>query len=325
LGYFYTEGKKMKNLSKAVLYGAVCACLAASGIARADSFSYSGSVVTYKITTTGVYDITAAGAQGGNSLSGGSGVGGLGASIGGDVALTAGTQLDIVVGGQGNISGNYGGGGGGGSFVYEIGALQPLIVAGGGGGSGWFNNHGGSGQTTTSGDNGNGPGDGTQGVGGANGSGGGAGTINDFNGGGGAGWSSNGGGTASSFNGGGGFGPTTFAGGAGGPAASPPPDGGFGGGGGGGNEGGGGGGGYSGGGGGSGNGNYGGGGGGSYYDPSFTNLSLTAAANSGNGVVTIDLIAATVPLPTPLAGSLVGFAALFAWTSWRKRRQPVLE
>lgn len=313
----------MKNVSKAVLYGAVCACLAASGIARAESFSYSGSVVTYTIPTTGVYDITAAGAQGGNSLAGGSGVGGLGANIGGDVTLTAGTQLDIVVGGQGNFSGNYGGGGGGGSFVFEVGAAMPLIVAGGGGGSGWYSNNGGGGQTGTSGENGNGGA--TGGVGGANGSGGGAGTINDFNGGGGAGWLSNGGGTASSFNGGGGFGPTTFAGGPGGPSASPPPDGGFGGGGGGGNEGGGGGGGYSGGGGGSGNGNYGGGGGGSYYDPSFTDLSLTAATNSGNGFVSVDFIAATAPLPTPLASTLFGFAALFGCTAWRKRSQPVVE
>ena len=51
--------------------------------------------------------------------------GGLGAVIGGTVSLTAGTQLEIVVGGAG-LTGNFGtlwgGGGGGGSFVFVSGA-----------------------------------------------------------------------------------------------------------------------------------------------------------------------------------------------------------
>jgi hypothetical protein len=68
-------------------------------LGSADIFGYSGSVVTYTVTTTGVYNIIAAGAQGG---SGGAGIiggpGGLGAVVGGDVFLTAGTVLDIVVG-----------------------------------------------------------------------------------------------------------------------------------------------------------------------------------------------------------------------------------
>jgi hypothetical protein len=66
--------------------------------ARADTFDFSGAIVTYTIPTTGVYDIVAAGAQGGTDGTG-LGTGGLGAVIGGDVLLTAGTVLDIVVGG----------------------------------------------------------------------------------------------------------------------------------------------------------------------------------------------------------------------------------
>ena len=48
------------------------------------------------------------------------GVGGLGAVIGGDVSLSAGTELGIVVGGAGHELG-----GGGGSFVFETSVPEP--------------------------------------------------------------------------------------------------------------------------------------------------------------------------------------------------------
>ena len=57
------------------------------------------------MTATGLYDITAYGAQGGNN-------GGLGAKIGGDISLTAGETLDILVGGSRGVVG-----GGGGSYI----------------------------------------------------------------------------------------------------------------------------------------------------------------------------------------------------------------
>ena len=57
--------------------------------------------------------------------------------LSGNVLLTAGTTLDVLVGGQGSL-GLLSGGGGGGSFVFETSdgqpASQPLIAAGGGGG-----------------------------------------------------------------------------------------------------------------------------------------------------------------------------------------------
>jgi hypothetical protein len=276
-----------------------------NGLALADSFSYTGSIVDYTIPVTGTYDITAAGAQGGGGEAGATG--GSGAVISGDISLTAGTQLGIVVGGMGltgNFDGQWGGGGGGGSFVYVLSALQPLIVAGGGGGSGYDGTGvpGGSGQITTSGQAGFGPGGGTAGTAGSGG-GGGTGYGGQYNGGGGGGWAGNGGnglgtGIASGEGGSGdgGFGAFTFAAGQGGGYGGQFANGGFGGGGGGGWQGGGGGGGYSGGGGGDGT-NYGAGGGGSYLDPSFTGTTLLEGTNAGDGYVTIVNTITSVPEP----------------------------
>ena len=93
--------------------------------------------------------------------------------------------------------------------------------------------------------------------------------------------------------------------------------GGFGGGGGGGNEGGGGGGGYSGGGGGF---KSGGGGGGSYLAASFADRVLTSGVRTGNGYVTIDLVSPAVPEPATWAMMLAGFAGLGFVGRSRKRR-----
>ena len=111
-----------------------------SGSAHASSFcmaSYASfGMISCTIETTGTYDITAYGAQGGTSTS--ATTGGLGAEIGGAFYLTAGTVLDIAVGAQGGAgTGDLaGGGGGGGSFVLLNAGSAPLVVAGGGGGGG---------------------------------------------------------------------------------------------------------------------------------------------------------------------------------------------
>ena len=101
-------------------------------------FEYIGSLVTFAVPTTGVYQILAFGAQGGNGSFplGQISVGGRGAEIGGDFSLTASEVLQIAVGGAG-MSGSFGigGGGGGGSFVVGPGRT-PLVIAGGGGGGG---------------------------------------------------------------------------------------------------------------------------------------------------------------------------------------------
>jgi hypothetical protein len=64
-------------------------------------------------------------AYGGQGGSGGpqSGDGGFGAGAGGDIILTAGTEVEIVVdggGGGGDFADFWAGGGGGGTFIYTV-------------------------------------------------------------------------------------------------------------------------------------------------------------------------------------------------------------
>ena len=100
-------------------------------------FTFTGSYETYTIPTTGTYDITAWGAQGG--LGGFQNLGGgKGAEIGGAFTLTAGENLQILTGEAGGQDNPYSGGGGGASFVGLGSSYQnatALLVAGGGGGS----------------------------------------------------------------------------------------------------------------------------------------------------------------------------------------------
>jgi len=60
------------------------------------TFNYTGSLQTYTVLTTGSYSFTVDGAQGGSSSST---TGGEGTDLSGTYTLTAGTVLDIVVGG----------------------------------------------------------------------------------------------------------------------------------------------------------------------------------------------------------------------------------
>jgi hypothetical protein len=291
-------------------------------------FITTGAIQTYTVTTSGIYDLTALGGQGGSAADGIQviGHGGYGAKVEGKVHLSAGTVLTIIVAGSGLI-GSIGplaaGGGGGGSFIYASNGTL-LEAAGGGGGAGWEGATGGNGQSTNSGQDGstantNG---GTPGAGGINGNGGGGGQttfedVNSRNGGGGAGWLTSGG-NALGFNNQqtpltGGITKPLFTGGVGFQADVFPNNGcggngGFGGGGAGGVDGGGGGGGYSGGGGGAGQlpdldpptifpntGNNYGGGGGSYIIASALNPILLAGVQAGNGEVDITLIASDIP------------------------------
>jgi protein with PEP-CTERM/exosortase system signal len=302
------------KIPNAILFtaGATLTSFFAIAPARAQSdIAYTGSEITWVAPTTGIYDITAFGAQGG-SAPGSSG--GLGAMISGDFSLTAGEDLYIAVGGAG-AAGYYeaaAGGGGGGSFVFTA-SLNPLVVAGGGGGGSYGNSSGGNGQTISAGEGGysaNG------GIGGSGGSGGASGTSGDGDGGGGGGVLGDGG--SGGGNGGfGGFGAPSFAGGYG----YFDNDGGFGGGGGGGYNGGGGGGGYSGGGGGDGaadnifgTGDGGGGGGGSYLDASATDPIFVGGAASPdgslNGYVQITTVPDSASTLALLGGALAGLAAL---------------
>jgi hypothetical protein len=91
------------------------------------SFTYTGSETSYTLSTAGLYDIVAVGAQGGGGGYGGSG--GYGTSLEATSSFAAGTVLDLVVGGAG-ISGLYefaAGGGGGGTFVVEEDAAASAV------------------------------------------------------------------------------------------------------------------------------------------------------------------------------------------------------
>jgi hypothetical protein len=241
-------------------------------------FDPLAEIQTYMITNSGTYALTLDGAQGGNVAGGGAG--GLGAAVSGDIYLTAGTMLEIVVGGEGGAGEhyNYAAGGGGGSFVFEGSDPTDLLndvllaAAGGGGGGGSQGTGGGGGTSGSSGIPVSGqqlPG---QGQGGADGA---AGTGGTSNGGGGGGYT---GGSGGGFGDGETLG-TSFSGGAGAGGG----DGGFGGGGGG-ALGGGGGGGYGGGGGGYSTG-YGGGAG--SYDADLTGAMAQGATHSGDGFVSL--------------------------------------
>jgi hypothetical protein len=263
----------------------VAALTSLAGSAKAQfsstDFFFTGGFQSFLIPDTAVYNFAVTGAGGGSS----SGyLGSYGATISGNINLTAGTLINIVVGGVGYSGvGTNGGGGGGGTFIY-IDQSNPLMIAGGGGGAG-SRQIGSAASLGTSGVSGA-PG----GSGGQNGLGGSA-----SGGSGGAGFFGDGGGLAggSSL-----LDTTPFAGGVG-----MTTNGGFGGGGGTDNQGGGGGGGYSGGAGGR---NYiGGGGGGSFSSTSFSNIS-GSVANSSNGYFTLT----AVPEPSAFSLLAVGLGGL---------------
>ena len=118
--------------------GQVNTAYTATTLAGAVTINTQG-IQEWTVPVTGPYSIQAFGAQGGTGTTNGGVPGGLGASIYGEVNLTAGQVLKIVVGqiGEGISYGNSnaGGGGGGGSFV-AYSNNTPIIVAGGGGGTG---------------------------------------------------------------------------------------------------------------------------------------------------------------------------------------------
>ena len=251
--------------------GILLACLPIVGNAWAQSvtFGYTGAAQTLRIAITGTYQITVAGAQGGDG--GNSRQGGAGAVIVGDYDFSAGEVLNLIAGGAGSSSTYGGGGGGGGSFVFDQSSNTLVVVAGGGGGAGSNRGGGGGGQVTTSGASGSGAG---AGAGGSNGDGG---AANPYDHGGGGGGFLTAGQNSGSFATGGAAYPSLAGG-----VARYGEAGGYGGGGAGTTEGGGGGG-YSGGGGGSGYLSFGGGGGGSYEASGFTLISATAGS-SGNAI-----------------------------------------
>ena len=158
----------IKSTRALLLAGAsALAILASAAEANAETFTVPG-MFSFTASVPGEYAVELLGASGGNATFTGGNVGGLGAEVSGDVFLTAGEDLTLYVGGQGETQ--QAGGGGGGSFVFR--GMDVLAVAGGGGGGGRAApGGGGPGLAGTSG----GTGGGTGGTGGAGGTGGGGG------------------------------------------------------------------------------------------------------------------------------------------------------
>ena len=256
-------------------------------------FAYTGAIETCTVSQAGLYGVTAVGGGGGNNYV---------ADAQGDISLSSGEVISIIVGG-GVVYGGYSYySGAGGSFVFQGSGsgATPLIVAGGGGGEG-YTYLGANASVTTSGTAGTGTG--TGGGGGVNGGNG----VNSY--------------------GQGGEGYLAI-------MATPTPAGGVFGGGGAGYASaygsGGGGGGYSGGGGGYYN-NSGGGGGGSFVISTATNASIASNPNSNyssSGTVDFALINATASSPpssVPEPGAIAVFASAIAGLVfarlWLKKRK----
>jgi uncharacterized protein (TIGR02145 family) len=240
----------------------------------------NSGIQSITISQSGTYNITIAGAQGGNCCGA---VGGLGAAISGELELAQGDVVSVLVGQKGSSGNNYGSGGGGGTFLQ---VNDELMLAAGGGSGGSESGDGNPGLTEECGGNGD-----NGFPGGCNGDGG---TDEDESNGapGGGGYSGNGQ-CVSCYSGSSGTGKAFLNGGYGGHYER---DGGFGGGAAGWDNGSGGaaGGGYSGGG--SqlhGNGN--GGGGGSFVNDMLSNVSSNSGANGGDGYVTITSMLSPTP------------------------------
>ncbi len=308
-------------LKQAMLTGTVVVALVATpGLAAAGIvLSYTGSLQTYTVATTGSYQIAAYGAQGASGAT--NHVGGKGAFVSGIFQLTAGELLQIAVGGMGLGQGSQSnGGGGGGSFLVDP-LNNPLLIAGGGGGTRASANQDGiAGQVSQFGTTGSGFNSTGGGVLKATGLGQGGSISFESFGSAGAGFFSNGANdTSGSFTYG--TGGRSFANGLAGGQISPngvgfAASGGYGGGGAGnGGYGGGGGGGYSG-----GDGGYIGGGGGSYN--LGTSQQGISGFEAGNGLVTIDLVVVATPEPSTLISG--GIAALIGLGhGWRRRWEKI--
>ena len=163
--YVTSGGSYSVSPSSTTIYYAE-ALTTSAGTPVTNSYSYTGSEQTFTVPD-GVTSINVKmwGAGGGGSCSGTCGSGGSGAFVKGDLAVSPGQTIKIVVGqggaypgstttyGGGGSGGTYGGSGGGysGIFLSSVAQVNSLAVVGGGGGGGYYgaSTYGGGGGATS--------------------------------------------------------------------------------------------------------------------------------------------------------------------------------
>ncbi len=131
----------MRSSVRAAFAGAALLLASVPANAQTYSFGFTGSIQAWTVPASASYLIQATGAQGGTAFINPPFAGGLGARVGAEYFLVAGTILNLAVGGQGGISAGSGGGGGG-SFVVSAQSLPLLVAGGGGGASVWLRSNG---------------------------------------------------------------------------------------------------------------------------------------------------------------------------------------
>ena len=175
-------GSSASGANFAVTPGSTTTYYAEAVTTTSQTVDYSGSIVTFTVPA-GITSLTvdARGAQGGSGA--GTYTGGLGARIKGDITVTPGQILKVLVGQQGGSNASYKAGGGGGGTFITTNANSPLVIAGGGSGGGGNNSpgNGNPGLITNAGGNSSVATGGTSGAGGGatNGSSGGGGLTGD--------------------------------------------------------------------------------------------------------------------------------------------------
>lgn len=117
-----------------------------NGSLQSQELDFNGLNIVYDTLAAGNYRIDVKGAQGGTATGrSGSGAGGRGGEVTGQLYLSATAVLEIVIGGTGSAGtqASRAAGGGGGTFVFLTtngagSAKSALLVAGGGGGAGIY-------------------------------------------------------------------------------------------------------------------------------------------------------------------------------------------
>ncbi len=150
---FTNSASGVVEVTKIEIYGLGIYSYPAGG-AQTWVFGYTGGSQTFNVPSNGTYTLELWGAQGNSGESGESGTGGKGAYVKGDITLTSGASLTIMVGGKNGFNGGGLGGqganngyNGGGATDIRMGGTalaNRIVVAGGGGGGGASSNRGSS-------------------------------------------------------------------------------------------------------------------------------------------------------------------------------------